>query len=168
MVCYRRNRVPGGTCFFTATLRDRGSTLLIDHVAALRETYARVARERPFRTDAIVVLPDHIHAIWTLPEGDDDYSARWRAIKAGFVRNLVRAGFPVRRNPRGEADIWQRRFWKRTMRDETDYATHCDYIHYNPVKHGFVAGAAEWAHSSFRRFVAAGVYPPDWAGERRG
>ena len=162
MVHYRRNRVPGGTYFFTVTLRNRGSTLLVDHAVGLRQVFARVARERPFRIDAIVVLPDHLHAIWTLPAGDDDYSGRWRAIKASFVRTVVRHGVAVRRNKRGEADIWQRRFWEHTLRDDADYAAHCDYIHYNPVKHGYVARPADWLYSSFRRFVAEGRYPPNW------
>jgi len=162
MVSYRRNRVSGGTFFFTVVLRDRRETTLIRHVDLLRESYADVKRSRPFRTDAIVVLPDHLHAIWTLPEGDDDFPGRWRAIKAGFVRALARSGLALERNAKGEAQVWQRRFWEHTLRDEADFAAHCDYIHYNPVKHGHVARPADWPLSSVHRFIEEAVYPPDW------
>ena len=130
MVSYRRNRVSGGTFFFTLTLRQRRDTTLVDHVDLLREAYSEVKRARPFRTDAVVVLPDHLHAIWTLPEGDVDYSGRWRAIKAGFVRALACSGLALERNTKGEARVWQRRFWEHTLRNEADFAAHCDYIHY--------------------------------------
>jgi putative transposase len=117
MVLYRRNRIAGGPYFFTVTLRDRRSRLLIESVAALRRAYAGVRSRRPFETVAIVILPDHLHAIWRLPEGDADYSGRWRAIKAGFVRNLRRSGVAFAMNAAGEAEVWQRRFWEHTIRD---------------------------------------------------
>jgi putative transposase len=163
MVHYRRNRLPGGTFFFTVTLRDRRATTLLDHIARLRTTFAEVKARRPFAIDAMVVLPEHLHAIWTLPEDDMDYAGRWRAIKARFVRHLAAAGVALGRNGKGEATVWQRRYWEHTLRDETDFAAHCDYIHYNPVKHGLVARPADWPHSSIHRFIERGLYPADWA-----
>jgi putative transposase len=162
MVAYRRNFVAGGCFFFTVTLRDRTSTLLLDHWGLLRKAYAAEVKRRPWRTEALVLLPEHLHAIWTLPDGDADFSGRWRGIKAGFVRELAKAGIALSRNAKGEADIWQRRFWEHSLRDEADFAAHCDYIHFNPVKHGHVARALDWPHSSFHRWVARGVYPADW------
>src|SRR4051812_25918230 len=116
MVQYRRNLVPGGTFFFTVTLRDRRSDLLVRHADLLRAAFNTVKAKRPFRTDAIVVLPEHLHAIWTLPADDTDYATRWRAIKAAFVGALTRDGIPVQHNSRGEAGVWQRRFWEHTIR----------------------------------------------------
>ncbi len=160
---YRRNRVPGGTYFFTVNLLDRSSRLLVTHIDAVREA-ARQARARaPFHIDAWVVLPDHMHCIWTLPQDDSDFSGRWRALKKAFSK-AVPAGehrSAVRRD-RGERGIWQRRFWEHTIRDERDYANHMDYVHFNPVKHGYATHPAEWPYSSFHRCVAAGLYPADW------
>ncbi|MBI5331901.1 MAG: transposase [Betaproteobacteria bacterium] len=162
MVLYRRNALPGGTFFFTVTLRDRAARTLVEHVDLLRAVYADTARRRPFRTDALVVLPDHLHALWTLPEGDGDFSGRWRAIKSGFVRGLAQRSLALARNERGEALVWQRRFWEHTVRDERDFAAHCDYIHYNPVKHGHALRPADWPHSTFHRYWERGVYAQDW------
>ncbi len=163
MVRYRRNFIAGGSFFFTVTLRDRRAALLVEHIELLRAAFAATKAKRPFQIEAMVVLPDHLHAIWVLPEGDVDYSGRWRAIKSGFVRGLARTGVPVARNAKGEADIWQRRYWEHTLRDEADFTAHCDYIHYNSVKHGLVSHPAEWPHSSIHRFIERGIYPPDWA-----
>ena len=136
---YRRNRVPGGRFFFTVNLRDRRSDLLVTQVAALREAVRRVRARSPFVIDAWVVLPDHMHCLWTLPEGDADFAGRWRAIKTGFSKS-VPVGEPrsVGMMRRGERGIWQPRYWEHTIRDDRDYAAHVDYIHFNPVKHGFV------------------------------
>jgi len=164
MVNYRRSRVAGGSYFFTVTLRDRRSSALVDHIADLREAFHWVQTRRPFRIRAIVVLPDHLHTIWTLPAEDADYSGRWRAIKSRFTRALVKSGGPLRRNARGEYLLWQRRYWEHTLRDPVDMQRHIDYIHYNPVKHGHVRLVRDWPYSSFHRFVKAGVYPEDWAG----
>ena len=162
---YRRNRVPGGTCFFTVNLLDRRSDLLVTHIEALREA-VRAARLRlPFHIDCWVVLPDHMHCIWTLPDGDADFPGRWHSIKARFSlsvpatepRSLVRAR-------RSERAIWQRRYWEHPIRDEPDYATHMDYTHFNPVKHGLAQSPADWPFSSFRRCVLRRLYPPDWLG----
>lgn len=157
MVLYRRNRVAGGTYFFTVTLRDRSSDLLVRHVDLLREAFRLVHNIRPFTIDAIVILPEHCHALWTLPEGDTDYSGRWRAIKSHFTRHLRTAGVRLIRDNRGEYQLWQRRFWEHTIRDERDYRHHVDYIHYNPVKHGLVEQAADWPYSSIHRYVRLGL-----------
>jgi len=166
MVFYRRNLLPGGTYFFTVTLRDRRAATLVEHIELLREAFASVMARRPFRTEAMAVLPDHLHAIWTLPEGDADYSGRWRAIKAEFVRGLAKSGIALERNAKGEAAVWQRRFWEHSLRDEADFAAHCDYIHFNPVKHGLVARPVDWPHSTIHRFIEHGIYPDDWAVSR--
>ena len=161
---YRRLRVPGGCYFFTVALANRHSSLLVDHVALLRASVVRVRSLLPFEIDAFVVLPEHLHAIWTLPAEDDDYPRRWCAIKALFSRGLSK-GEPVgpSRRMRGERGIWQRRYWEHTIRDDRDYAAHIDYVHFNPVKHGLVGHVADWRYSSFHRSVARGIYPPDWA-----
>ena len=162
---YRRSRVPGGTYFFTVNLLDRDSRLLFTHVDALRAVVRRVLGRSPLRIDAWAVLPDHMHCVWTLPPGDTDFAGRWRAIKTAFSKSVA-GGEP--RSPvmerRGERGIWQRRYWEHTIRDERDYAAHIDYTHFNPVKHGLVRHPSEWPYSSFRRCVAAGMYPADWCG----
>ncbi len=166
---YRRNRVPGGTYFFTVNLLDRNSRLLVEKVDVLREAVRTVRGGPPFYIDAWVVLPEHLHCIWTLPPGDDDYSGRWQAIKARFAAAMPagerRSAVRVRRGERG---IWQRRFWEHTIRDDRDYAAHMDYVHFNPVKHGLVRRAADWPYSSFGRCVERGLYPGDWGLEGGG
>ena len=218
---YRRFRIPGGCYFFTVNLLERNNTLLVDRIDVLRTSVRSTQRRYPFHIDAWVVLPEHMHCIWTLPPGDDDFSARWREIKKSFSRALPRterrSAVRIRRNERG---IWQRRFWEHAIRNDKDYAAHMDYIplalkntsfiariflriallsslaiacyyctltpsssqkpthskrgilkreryiHYNPVKHGWVKRVHEWPYSSFHRLVAKGVYAHDWAGER--
>jgi putative transposase len=164
---YRRNRVEGGSYFFTVNLRDRRSDMLVTHIHALRDAVRTTRARHPFHIDAWVVLPDHMHCLWTLPAGDADFSARWQMIKALFSRSAPRpedrAASLVRKR---EAGIWQRRYWEHTIRDERDYAAHMDYVHFNPVKHGLAAHPAGWAYSTFRRCVALGIYPPDWAGSK--
>jgi putative transposase len=161
---YRRIWIPGGTYFFTVTLADRRSDILTTHIADLRAAFLSVRRTRPFATDAIVVLPDHIHAIWTLPPGDADYATRWSHIKATFSRALPASGrvsaSRVRKRERG---IWQRRYWARAIVDEHDFAAHIDYVHINPVKHGLAASVGEWPWSSFHRYVRDGVLARTWA-----
>ena len=172
---YRRNRIPGATYFFTINLRDRRSNLLVAHIDALRAAVRGVRREFPFHIDAWVVLPDHMHCLWTLPEGDSDFPERWRRIKSAFTRAVAdpeRAPVKLRKGERG---VWQRGYWEHTIRDEPDYTAHMDYIHFNAVKHGYAANPADWPFSSFRRCVVAGLYPAAWlggdvplkAGERR-
>lgn len=164
MVKYRRLRVPGATYFFTVTLRDRRKDWLCVHVDLLRAAVRDVRHARPFTIDAAVILPDHLHAVWTLPAEDADYSDRWRAIKARFSRALDAAGVPLVRDARGEVDLWQRRFWEHLIRDEADYARHVDYIHYNPVKHGLVADPFDWPWSSVHTFARRGIVARTWEG----
>jgi putative transposase len=165
MVRYRRNLLPGGTYFFTVTLADRTSSALVDHMDALRMAFRIARRERPFTTGAIVILPDHLHAIWTLPPDDADFSGRWRRIKAYFTHRLVARGVPVRRHRNGEYALWQRRFWEHTIRDEVDLQRHVDYVHFNPVRHGLVKRARDWPYSSLRLHVRRGLKASDWAGD---
>jgi len=161
---YRRNRVPGATYFFTVSLHDRRSDLLVRHIDALRDAVREVRRRLPFHIDGWVVLPDHMHCLWTLPEGDSDFPERWRRIKAAFTRALP----DVERSPvklrKGERGVWQRRYWEHTIRDERDYAAHMDYVHFNPVKHGLVANVGDWPYSSFGQCVVAELYPAQWLG----
>lgn len=164
MVRYRRNFLPGGTFFFTVTLADRHSSALVDHVAALRSAFRKVRRERPFLIDAIVILPDHLHAILTLPPDDADFSSRWRRIKGHFSSALINGGVNLARAPNGDLMLWQRRFWEHTIRDEDDFERHVDYVHFNPIKHDQVHRVRDWPHSSFHRYVQQGWLPEDWAG----
>jgi putative transposase len=105
-----------------------------------------------------------LHTIWTLPPDDDDYAVRWQMIKSRFSRALVRRGAGVRCNERGEYDLWQRRYWEHTIRNEADLRRHVAYVHYNPVKHGWVQRVDQWPYSTFHRYVRKGIYPRDWAG----
>jgi putative transposase len=162
---YRRLRVPGGTYFFTVNLLERKRDLLVRHIDDLREAVRATKRERPFHIDAWVVLPDHMHTVWTLPPGDDDFSNRWKAIKIRFVQKLPRTERRTNvRIAKGERGIWQRRFWEHVIRDDNDYARHIDYVHWNPMKHGLVKQVSEWPYSSFHRYVQQGLYDEDWAG----
>ena len=165
MVCYRRNRVTGGTFFFTVTVRDRRAGILVEYIDSLRQAVRTALSKRPFSIDAMVVLPDHLHAVWTLPADDSDYPARWRMIKASFSRSLAMASVPTKQNRRGEYDFWQRRYWEHTIRDEADLRAHIDYIHFNPVRHGLVDRVRDWPYSTFHRFVRDDMYPIDWAGD---
>ncbi len=164
---FRRLRVPGGCFFFTVNLLERrGNALLTNRIDLLRESVRRVRRARPFAIDAFVVLPDHMHALWTLPPDDDDFSIRWRLIKTFFARGLPATERRSRvRRADGERGIWQRRFWEHAIRDDADYAAHADYVPFNPVKHGLVASAADWPYSTFRSCVARGLYPENWGGD---
>jgi len=160
---YRRNYVEGGTYFFTVNLLERDKTLLVDHINELREAVRWVKERQPFYIDAWVVLPDHMHAIWTLPEGDADYSSRWQEIKKRFSKSLPKnEPLSCVRERKGERGIWQRRFWEHTIRDERDFQYHVDYIHFNPLKHGMVHQVKDWPFSSFHRCVANGIYPVNW------
>jgi len=161
---YRRNRVPGATYFFTVNLRDRRSDLLAKHIALLREAVRGVRHELASHIDAWVVLPDHMHCLWTLPESDSDFPERWCRIKARFTRTLPDAERSPTKFWKGERGIWQRGYWEHTIRNERDYTAHMDYIHFNPVRHGLVTNVGDWPYSSFRRCVAAGLYPPQWLG----
>jgi putative transposase len=164
---YRRARSAGATYFFTATLADRESKLLVEKVDVLRFAIRQTMIESPFIIDAIVILPDHLHCVWTLPPDDADFPVRWQRIKARFSYGIsVNEDYSKSRRSRRERGIWQRRFWEHLIRNDADYATHVHYIHYNPVKHNHVERVADWPYSSFHRFLRAGTYPIDWGGTR--
>ena len=161
---YRRANADGGTYFFTVNLADRSSSLLIEHVDVLRESVRRVRSQHPFEIAAWVVLPDHLHAVWTLPQSDADFSTRWMLIKAGFSRRIEQGEFVrASRLRKGERGIWQRRFWEHQIRDDEDLERHIDYIHINPVKHAHVSRASDWAYSSIHRYIRSGDLSADWA-----
>ena len=150
---YLRPRLPGSPIFFTVTLAARGGSLLVDRVDLLRVAVAQTHAERPFGICAWVVLPDHLHCIWVLPEGDADYSTRWRLIKARFSRGLPVGALRKSHVQRHERGIWQRRFWEHHIRDEVDMAARLRYCWWNPVKHGFVTRPEDWPYSSYHRDV---------------
>jgi putative transposase len=162
---YRRSRTGGATFFFTVTLADRTASTLTDRVDLLRASYRRVARSLPFETIAICILPDHLHALWQLPQDDADFSARWSWIKSAFARGMrATRERSASKGAKREKGIWQRRFWEHEIRDEDDLERHVEYIHYNPVKHGLVDRVADWPYSSFHRYVRSGRLDADWGG----
>jgi len=162
MSSYRRFLVPGGTYFFTVNLAAPGGRLLIDRIGDLRASYAEVTAEMPFTTRAIIVLPDHLHAIWTLPDGDADFPTRWKRIKRGFtVRVGESRARSLSKEKKGEAGIWQRRFWERVIRDEAALQMAQRYVWGNAVKHGYVSRAVDWPYSSLHREIRAG-HVPEW------
>lgn len=163
---YRRAFIPGGCWFFTVNLQNRNATLLTDKIVNLRTAYAETQARHPFKTDAIVILPNHIHAIWTLPQDDADFSLRWRRIKSLFSKSLPKLeGVNDVQLRRGERGIWQRRFWEHAIRDEADYERHVHYCYGNPVKHGLVKEIADWPFSSYHHDVKAGLYPSEACSE---
>jgi len=165
MTAYRRDNTPGATWFFTLNLAERRGDLLTARIDLLRSSFAYVMRSHPWRIDAIVILPDHLHALCTLPPGDADFALRWRLIKTGFSRALPRGErISASRQSKGERGIWQRRYWEHRIRDESDFGIHVDYIHHNPRKHGYVDRVKDWPWSSFHRYVRMGLLPEDWAG----
>jgi putative transposase len=188
---YRRNHIEGGTYFFTVITYMRQPILDERSIPIFKEGLKECISKKPFSVEAVAILPDHIHCIWQLPPDDADYSSRWKFIKTFFTKNYFRfldetyqvgkkcrvGGVPTEPTKsnqlikptasmaqKGEKGIWQRRFWEHTIRDERDYRNHCDYIHYNPVKHGLVKYPRDWPHSSFHEFVEKGLYPQSWGG----
>ncbi len=163
---YRRNRIPGGCYFFTVNLLERHqNTLLVDEIDLLRAVVKQAKETHPFHINGWVVLPEHMHFILTLPKGDDDYVKRIRLIKTLFSRRLPKTEHrSTARQARNERGVWQRRYWEHTIRDDQDYANHMDYLHYNPVKHGYVTQVKSWPYSSFHSLAKAQVYPLDWTG----
>jgi putative transposase len=164
---YRRAKTPGATYFFTVVTFARRKILCDpENVALLRDAFRTVKSRHPFTIDAFVLLPDHVHCIWTLPPGDMDYPTRWMLIKRHFSLHCADAYKSIS-NPsrcrKREQGVWQRRYWEHQIRDDGDFEKHCDYIHWNPVKHGLVSRVADWPYSSFHRFVNLGFYPPDGA-----
>jgi len=163
---YRRANAAGGTYFFTVNLAERHADTLTRHVDVLREVMDRVKESHPFSIVAMVVLPDHLHAIWRMPEGDADYPMRWSLLKAGFSRQLNRGERICQsRATKRERGIWQRRYWEHQIRDDADLARHLDYIHYNPVKHGWVSHPVDWPHSTLHGYIERGLVTRDWGGD---
>jgi putative transposase len=163
---YRRAFAPGGTFFFTlVTYRRRPIFSNPAAVEQLRCSFRSTLEVMPFTIVASVILPDHMHFIWTLPSGSSDYSTRWRYIKSHFTRTWCAketTSEVASRQQKEEKDVWQRRFWEHLIRDEGDLNHHIEYIHYNPVKHGLAKSAGDWRYSSFAKYVSDGLYPRDW------
>ena len=164
---YRRANVANASYFFTVNLANRKQQLLTENLDNLRQVIQKIKQQHPFKIEAIVILPEHLHAIWTLPENDADYPKRWSLIKANFSRSLPKTErINPSRTAKRERGIWQRRYWEHQIRDDLDMQRHIDYIHYNPVKHGYVTQASDWPHSSIHRYIKAGLLPSHWgAGE---
>lgn len=167
---YRRANTEGGCYFFTVNTLHRQPFLIDEDVRiALRGAIESVREVLPFTIDAWVLLPDHLHCLWTLPEGDADFATRWRLIKARVTQRcgarLARDEYmTARRKEKRQSPLWQNRYWEHQIRDADDFARHVDYVHWNPVKHGQVMCVADWPYSSFHRYVNEGVYPQDWIG----
>ena len=158
---YRRVFVPGGTYFFTlVTWKRRPLLASEDRVDLLRDAFRHVRKTRPFALDGVVILPEHVHCLMRLPAGDADYPGRWREIKKRFS-----AGVDMRTNARGERLVWQRRYYEHTIRDDTDWRRHLDYLLFNPVKHGLVERVRDWPWSSFQHAVERGWYEAGWGGD---
>jgi len=168
MANYRRPDVSGGTYFITQVTYQRETWLCSDlGRKALREAIASVKRKYPFSIDAFVLLPEHFHCLWTLPTDDPDFSIRLRLIKTYVTKHYghqlgINQAVSRSRQKRGESNLWQRRFWEHLIRDEQDFIRHCDYIHYNPVRHRLCTHPQDWQFSSIHRFISQGIYPPNW------
>ena len=167
---YRRSHVPGATYFFTVVSYRRQVILCEPSIReALRAAIVSVRRRRPFTIDAWVLLPDHLHCIWTMPLGDMDYATRWGMIKRQ-VSVQCREDYQrpewitASKRKHRESTIWQRRYWEHQIRDDRDFARHVDYVHYNPVKHGLCHQAVDWPYSTFHRYMGRGIYSVDWGG----
>jgi len=166
---YKRLKSCGSTYFFTVVTHQRRPIFYIPEcIEHLRSSIIETRRSYPFLIEAWVLLPEHMHCIWTLPDAEFDYSRRWGLIKQGFTKR-TRGLLPDQTNSLSrikhrEASVWQRRFWEHQIRDEKDFNNHFDYIHFNPVKHGHVKRVQDWPFSTFHRSVKEGIYPVDWAG----
>ena len=171
MAAFRRALTPGATYFFTVVTYRRAPVLVRpEWLDALRQSVRSVRVALPFKIVAWAILPDHLHCIWRLPEGDADYARRWSLIKRKVSQATAgRVPSPLEhsRAKRRESGVWQRRFWEHQIRDDSDLQRHVDYIHWNPVKHGYAASAAQWPYSTIHRFIARGVLAPDWGGGAR-
>ncbi len=167
---YRRRRIEGGQYFLTLATHQR-RRILCNSLARslLRKAIAAEQARRPFRLDAVVLLPDHVHMLLTLPYGDVDYSTRVAQIKKRFTHEWLLAGgsegYPTASRQRQRIrGVWEKRFWEHTIADRRDFVRHLDYIHVNPVKHGLVQWPKDWPWSTFRQYVRKGTYEPDWCG----
>ena len=162
---YRRSLTPSGYYFFTLALQDRQQDWLVRHIDKLRQAVKVVKQKHPFEIIAVCVLPEHIHLLIRLPENDSDYPMRLRMIKAKFSQALPKTeAISAARRRKNERGIWQRRYWEHQIRNDRDLNAHIDYIHFNPVKHGYVGRVADWPYSSFHSYVQRGILPADWAG----
>ena len=163
---YRRARLPGSTYFSTVVTHNRRAILCeTENIELLRDSFRRVIKQHSFVINAIVILPNHLHCIWTLPKDDADYSTRWRLVKSCFSRRFslkYQGQVSDSRQSKGEKAIWQRQFWEHLIRDEQNFINHVDYIHYNPVPHSLVLSPKDWQYSSFHRYVQRGVYDVSW------
>lgn len=168
---YRRAKTPGASYFFTIVTHNRRPLLCEpENINLLREAFRYVMKKHPIKIDAIVILPDHLHCIWTLPEKDADFSTRWRLIKSYFSRqchDYYQGKMNQSRQQKREKSIWQRRFWEHQIRDDRYFINHVEYIHYNPVKHELVKSPKDWQYSSFSRYVESGVYDAMWGASER-
>ena len=162
MVNYRRSFVPGGTFFFTVTLRNRKSCLLVEKINLLKEAVQRVKDQHAFQIKAYVILPEHLHMIWELPQEDSNYSERWKKIKVQFSKSVHKSGVELPKTKHNEYCFWQRRFWEHTIQNMSDFENHVNYIHYNPIKHGLVNDLREWPYSSFHHYVQRGWLCENW------
>ncbi len=167
---YRRSTAKGATFFFTVVTHNRRAILCNEaNVTLMREAFKFVISKHPFIIDAFVMLPDHLHCIWTLPENDGDFSMRWRQIKSYFSKQCqdeFRGIQTSARLKKGEQAVWQRRFWEHQIRDDLDFIRHVEYIHYNPIKHGLVNAPKAWPYSTFHRYVKQGIYHCDWGADK--
>jgi putative transposase len=165
MTEYRRIYSHDASWFFTVNLVERkDNRLLVDHIDDLRQAFRYVKGKHSFQMEAVAVLPDHLHCIWTLPPGDTDFSMRWNLLKGNFSRAIERGErITQSRAKRRERGRWQRRFWEHLIRHQEDCNRHVDYVHWNPVKHGLVERVVDWPHSSFHDYVSRGIYPSTWA-----
>ena len=168
---YRRAKTPGATYFFTVVTYQRRQILCQpSNVDLLRSAFRYVMEKHPFKIDAIIILPEHLHCLWTLPQEDGDFSNRWRLIKSWFSRqcNLQYQGqISASRQHKGEKAVWQRRFWEHQIKDDRDFVNHVEYIHYNPVHHGLVKAPKDWQYSSFHRYVQQGIYDMMWGASEK-
>ena len=170
MANYRRVIINGGTYFFTVNLNDRNTQLLTQHIGNLREAVRKVKKKYPFKIIAWVVLSEHLHCIWQLPNNDNSYSLRWRLIKTYFSKSLFNTlssdiNISYSRRQKGEKIIWQRRYWEHLIRDEHDLQQHINYIHINPQKHGYVKAVVDWPFSTFHRYVHQKIYDINWGND---
>jgi putative transposase len=165
---YRRARTLGASYFFTVNLADRRSDTLVRYIDDLRAVIHAVKSRHPFALLAMVVMPEHLHAIWRLPIDDANYPLRWSLIKSGFSRRLAKREYiHGARHAKGERGIWQRRYWEHQIRNDNDLLRHVDYIHFNPVKHGRVSQAADWPHSTLHAYIARGMATAGWGGNAK-
>ena len=160
---YRRSQMEGGCYFFTVNLEDRTKKHLIEHIEILKNAFNYTMKKHPFKIDAIVILPEHLHTIWTLPKGDNNYSKRWILIKSYFSRHIPKTESLSRsRKLKRERGVWQRRYWEHQIKNEKDLEQHVNYIHYNPVKHGYVTTAIDWPHTSIHKYIRKAIVPKNW------